>query len=304
MKASCCDDHSRYTRGCEPCQERSRAYRVRRYRALGTGRWSRMVAGEELQRVRQHVQGLLAHTDVNMKLVAAASGVSDKTVETLVNGSSKSMTPANASALSGVTVRACLRRQADPNATVDVTGSVRRLQAMTVDNWSSTDIGELLGVNPSLVRHHRGGGARVRITVAHRDAYRELYDKIQSQADPTGPSPGAGMHARRLGYLPAECWPDELIDDPAASPLPLPPETEDWVAVSRQINGALEFPEAGKAADYDRPVKREIARRAVNRLGWSWERVAWLMGYKSAATAEYLVRGRPDRAPVRKERQK
>lgn len=305
MGASCCHEHRRYTRGCPLCRERAREYRRVRMHSIGAGTWDRgWVSGPPLERMRAHVLQLLAHPDVSLRMIAAAAGVGHTSTELLSRGQMERATGTVVEALAGVTLAAVLRQITNPNQLVSAVGSARRLQALAVDDWGTEEIAGLVGVHATLVRRHRSGPPYRRISWGYRERYRELYDKIQSQANPRGPSPVAGRRAADRGWVGPERWADEDLDDPNAQPPPPPPDDDDWVAVTQQIEDALQDPRADKAANYTRAVKREIARHAVNRLGWPWERVAWLLGYKSASTAEYLVRGRPDRAPVRRERER
>jgi hypothetical protein len=176
---------------------------------------------------------------------------------------------------------------------------MRRLQALAVDGWGTRALSGLVGLDPSTIRTHRGGRFP-EVTVATRERYRELYDKIQSQADPRGDSPRASQNAERQGWLGPERWADGDIDNPGAQPLPPVPETDDWAEVSRMIEGALRDPRPGKAADYPRSVQREIARQASARLGWSYSRIAELLGKNSDNAIDYLLNGRKDRREARK----
>jgi hypothetical protein len=204
------------------------------------------------------------------------------------------MSTVSVEALLGVTAQACLALIDRSTTPVDPTGTARRLQALAVDGWSAQMLSPLVGLDCSTIRCHRSRGF-AEITVATRERYRDLYDKIQSQADPRGGSWRARRNAEEQGWLGPERWADEEIDDPDAQPLPAPPgDSDDWVAVSNMIDGALRDPRPGKAADYPRPVQREIARQAVNRLGWSLDRVGELFG-KTGSTVEFLLNGRADR---------
>jgi DNA-binding Xre family transcriptional regulator len=181
---------------------------------------------------------------------------------------------------------------------VNYIGAARRLRALAADNWSTRELSELSGMCRSDLTRWRYGEFP-QITLKNHERIKELYEKIQGLADPRGHGRGTATHARRLGYLPSECWNDDEIDDPDAVPLPMPPDTDDHIAVTNMIEDALMWPSPGKAAGYDRSVKREIARHAVNRLGWSYERVAELLGFKSANSVEYMLIGRKDRPRTR-----
>ena len=298
MLISRCDAHSRYAKGCPGCQARAANYRRVRVAGLADGTWeSGKVVGEELERVRQHVRALTAVVGVGGRRVALVAGVSHHSVDVLKVDGAVGMHRPVAEALLGVTVRACLALIDRPTIPVDPTGTARRLRALAVDGWGGSEIAGLLGLQPTSVRRHRAG-TRVQITWGLHERYRLLYEKIQSLADPRGSSDRTRLRAARMGYLGPERWADEDIDDPNAEPLPPPPDTDDWVEVSQLIDGALRDPRPGKAAAYPRPVQREIARQATQRLGWSYERVGELLG-RTGSTVEYLLIGRKDRPHTR-----
>jgi hypothetical protein len=299
--AHSCADHVRYTRGCPGCQAVSRAYRRKRLQGLKDGTWTPgFVGAEELERVRSHVNLLMAVRGISAARISAVAGVGMGVVDRLRNGRTERLSTPVAEALMGVTVRACLRLISVPTTPVDITGTARRLRALAADGWSANEISALTGIHPSAVRRHRGGSRRIMITWALREKYRELYEKIQSQADPSGPSEWTRLHAARLGYLPPERWDDKKIDDPAAEPLPLPPETDDWVAVTQKIEAVLISQQPGSGAHLERNVKRELARHAASRLGWPYGSIALVLGYKSTGAVEYLLHGRKDRPHTRR----
>lgn len=295
---SCCLAHPVYTAGCPDCREKARIYALARSRGLQRGTWARMVTGSELEQVRRAVQALLAYPGITVPKIAATVGVGHQTLYLLDRACE--MRPDVAQALLAVTPELVMAR--NPPSRVDSIGVARRLQAMACDDWSAEALSDLSGINRTSLGHWR---IRRFPTIARtkHEAVAALYVKIQNTQS-RGPSPEAGAHARRCGYLPAERWADEDIDDPDAEPLPELPDTDDQVEIFLQIRDALESPAPGKAAGYDRAVQREIAKRARHD-DWPWEQIAELLGFKSASSAEYLVHGgRPDRKPVRRERSK
>lgn len=303
---STCPLHHKYSKDCTDCPRYSRMYRQTRLRALREGTWARpvYVTGEELEAVRRHVRSIQAALGLGVRWVASTAGVGSRTVEEALTGKTAKMTPDVAEALLGVSAEACLRR-ITPTVQVHIAGTARRLQALAVEGWSSERLSTLLGIDPTLVRRHRGGTVRIRITWAHREQYRQLYEKIMAMPDPNGGSDWTTAHALARGYLPAERWAEEDIDDPLAEPLPPEPDDDDWVETTKTINRVLLAPVPGAAVGLPRAIQREIAKRA-RRLDCplDWEQIAALMGFKSASTAEYLVRGRPDRPPMKNGRTK
>ena len=255
----------------------------------------------ELEPVRLHVQTLLATPGVQGRAIALAAGVNDHSVFKLASGKMRALHRPVAEALAGVTLQACLERDYRSTSLVGGVGTVRRLRALARDGWSPDAIGGLAGTTAYAVRKHRAG-IHPEVTLGCRERYRDLYEKIQSQADPRGNSDETRRYAESVGWLGPERWADEDIDDPAALPLPPPPETEDWVLVTRMIEDALRDPRPGKAAEYPRDIQREIARQASGRLGWSYTRIAELLGKNGESTVEYLLHGRKDRPRTRRDR--
>ena len=297
-----CGDHARYVKGCERCRGRARAYWQLRAQAMRSGAWDGSpLRGADLDVVRAHARLLVARPGVTRRLVAQTAGVSDWTVRALIDGTSGAVSPANAEAILGTSADMCLDHITNPRHLVGSIGTARRLRALMLEGWSSTDLAALAGVTGEMVRSHRQGD-RPWITVRLHRVYADLYEKILALPDPRGPSPRVVAMAADAdhNYQSYECWADGDIDDPDAEPLPPPPDTDDHVAVSKLVDDALRNPTPGKAAEYERHVKREIARQAVGpRLGWTYERVAELLGYRSANSVEYLLNGRKDRPHTR-----
>lgn len=299
-----CADHTRFTKGCEPCRERARVYWLTRARAVRAGSWDGgNVQGPALDRVRAHLLLLIAQPGVTRKLIGQTAGISSWTVRHLANGASKGISAVNAEAILGTTIDMCLSRIVNPNHLVSSIGTARMLQALMVEGWSSGDLAPLAEVTPEMVRSHRQRD-RAWITMRLHRTYTDLYDKIMALPDPRGPSPRVIPMAASRDYQSYACWADGDINNPDAEPLPPPPDTDDHVEIAKMVDDALRHPTPGKAADYDRSVKREIARQALgSQLGWSYERVAELLGFASANSVEYLLNGRKDRPHTQKGQQ-
>lgn len=302
MLRSRCAAHRRYTRGCPDCQANAARYRRVRRAGLADGTWeSRSAEGPELEQVRQHLRALLATPGVSGRRVARVSGVNVHTVSWLNGDEAAAVSRPVADAILGVTVAACVALIGSGDVRVDATGSTRRLQALAVDGWSPEALYGLTGIHGPTIRRHRSG-VQPHVLQRVHVIYRDVYDKIQSLADPSGTSDVTRQFAVKEGFLGPERWADEDLDNPLAEPLPVPPEdSDDWVAVSIMVDGALRDPRPGKASDYPRPVQREIARQAIKRLGWSYERVAQLLG-RSTNTVDYMLHGRADRPGTRRAR--
>lgn len=95
---------------------------------------------------------------------------------------------------------------------VDATGTARRIQALVVDGYDFTHLGEMAGRGRGWVRNL----VFVRSPRVHVDTaatVKELFDRLANQP---GPSKRARTLAARYGWVPALAWDD--IDDPGEHP--------------------------------------------------------------------------------------
>lgn len=92
----------------------------------------------------------------------------------------------------------------------DVTGTVRRLQALAAIGWSLREVGRRLGISPQTLR---GLMCQERCTTATRDKVAALYDELSMIV---GGNPRTVTWAAKRGFAPPLAWDD--IDDPAATP--------------------------------------------------------------------------------------
>lgn len=295
-----CYAHGDYTRGCADCQDRSRRHQRARRAGVAAGTWdSALLSVDELGPVRQHVQGLLEVPGVTGERINTVAGVGRHSISRLLGG--RRLSRPVAEALLGVTGPACLALVGhEPGSLVPLVGSSRRLQALAIDDWSTGELSGLTDIHVSMVRRHRLAAGCSLLVFALHEKYRLLYEKIQSLADPRGSSRATGRQAQARGWLGPERWADGDIDNPDALPLPPPPDTDDWVAVTALIDDALRDPRPGKAAGYPRGIQREIARQANRRLGWSYPRIAELLGKNNDNAIDYLLNGRADRPRTRR----
>lgn len=198
---------------------------VRRQRAYG--RW----AGNEMVDagpVRDYVNELRA-AGLGVVRIGELTGVGEGTMFPLLYGDpadgvepTKRMAAWRAEAI--LRFRPSLDLYA-PGATIDATGTRRRLQALTAIGWSATVLSQRLGRQETAVRRTRT--ARVvlaRNAVAVRDLYDELWDQ---RPNPVTPNERASVtKAKRLaverGWPPPMAWDDDSIDDPDAVPDGLP----------------------------------------------------------------------------------
>jgi hypothetical protein len=160
-----------------------------------------------------------------VKQIARLAGLSPAVVTYLLYGKpsegaapAQGVRPSTAAAL--LAVRALPESFAD-YATVDGTGTRRRLQALSAVGWSISSLGRELGVSPG-VAHRYVNSVSVKAVTAAR--VKALYDRLWDVAPPesTKGERVAASHARgnaaRRGWPLPMAWDDETIDDPAGKP--------------------------------------------------------------------------------------
>jgi transcriptional regulator with XRE-family HTH domain len=103
--------------------------------------------------------------------------------------------------------------QASPHASINPTGTARRLQALQYNGWSQGQLATRLGIQVAHVwkLSHQKTGATTRIAQRVETLYNQLWDKH--------PVPGmsatiARNTARRHGWLPPLAWDEDNIDNP------------------------------------------------------------------------------------------
>lgn len=291
---ACCPAHSRYNAECDDCREHSRLYALRRSRALARGTWDPLVEGEELERVRQHLLALMALPKVGAPQIASIAGVSYTTVYKLINEQQVFLRPSTAQALLGVDDQRALALVKH----LPIAGTSRRLRAMAYDQWDAATVGGLTGYSRISISRWRVGTRYLTINMEARNRIADLYDKIQGMADPIGPDVQTGVKSRKLGYLPAERWDDDTIDDPAAEPLPLVEDTPDPIELLVQRESATRLRTPGAGSGWPRDFKRQAAQSWVQD-GWRLPEVGAVLGL-STSGVEYLLNGRKDRPHTRR----
>lgn len=95
-------------------------------------------------------------------------------------------------------------------------GVSRRLQALAVAGWPHPDLAARLRVSPARLRALFAG----RSCSGMRQPVVELYARLAGLRPPdTADARSARGSALYRGWAPAEAWPGETIDDPAARPV-------------------------------------------------------------------------------------
>lgn len=202
---------------CRPCAKLM-SRRVSKMTAMGRTRTNLVPAGP----VRAHVEQLLIR-GMTRHQIAELAGVGRSSVRNLTvgqptvgQGPAKRVRQTTAAALLSVTFTPCYApvregkaRQA--GASVDNTGTRRRLEALMANGWPARDLAARLGHRHrglQIPRHHRCSAG----TAA---AVRALYDEL---AETPGPSAYARTLYRGRGYLHPGWWDADTIDDPDAEP--------------------------------------------------------------------------------------
>jgi transcriptional regulator with XRE-family HTH domain len=255
---------------CRPCKDARRVFANHRNRMQMYGRWQPYV---DAGAAREHVR-MLARCGIGLKRAAELAGVSTGSMSKLLYGGpgerppSRRIRPETEAAI--LAVRPSLEVL---GASVDATGTRRRLQALVTVGWSQAKLAARLGMLPSnfgtiMYRRERVAAATARAVAA-------LYDELWDQAPPESghrekiAANRARNYARARGWAPPAAWDDDRIGDPAASP------AQEWRRPTR-------LGSAGLAEEY-----RELAA-----LGYTRTLAAERLGVSRAALEKALERSR------------
>jgi hypothetical protein len=112
-------------------------------------------------------------------------------------------------------LRPAVKRSRDRSPKTELAiGSTRRLQAMSREGWSQTDLAEALGVSVDIVKLHRRGNHR-RIGRELSSTIRELYEADEA---PFELSEQTITRATKAGWATREQWAGLDLDDPGVQP--------------------------------------------------------------------------------------
>lgn len=228
---------------CYVCAWATSEYGIRQRLLKAQGRWEPYVdAGP----AREHLLRLISQGRAQRQ-VAAAAGVTKSLVSRLLYGHGRGRPLAR---IRTQAAQAILALPADrPLATlpyrVPATGTVRRIQALCFLGWSMADQAAMLG------RSAGGLRATLRFANVHRDHFRavaDLYDRLSWTPAPAGViADRVRADARRRGWFSPAAWDEDMIDDPAAFPLVLPP-------IGPSVPGADELAIQHAAAGHTQPA--------------------------------------------------
>ncbi|MEU1443053.1 hypothetical protein [Streptomyces mirabilis] len=203
------------------CLARSADYDRTRNRLIAYGRWQPFVDAEP---VRQHIR-MLSSYGIGWQRVCRLSGASNGGVSRLLYGDrgrgyvpTKRVRTTTADRITAI--RPTLENVA-PTATVDGTGTRRRIQALVANGWPQMRLGAELDLN-----HYRMIWERARseaVTGATARQVMHLYNQLWN-VDPAsrGIAPRYITQAKKIartnGWAPPGAWDDDYIDSPAAQP--------------------------------------------------------------------------------------
>ena len=205
---------------CPPCSAANSAYEKNRARQRAYGRQAYVDAGP----TRAHVLALRA-AGMGLKQVAKVSGVPHGAVAKLIYGDhQRGQAPSRRirweTAVRLQVVRADATTLAGA-ASVDATGTRRRVQALVAIGWSLSRIGARLGMAATnFGRAIANDRVQLRTARAVADLYEQLWDTPPPHAEHHDliAYNRARNYAAARGWAPPGAWLDIDMDDPAAHP--------------------------------------------------------------------------------------
>lgn len=220
---------------CEPCRAADSQARRDRSRLKAYGRWQPPLT--DAGPAREHVGKLRAY-GAGLSRIAPAAGVSHGQLQRLVYGYAGSP-PARRVRLETeariLAVRPSLALLG-ASASVDASGTHRRLQALIATGRGRGELAARLGVDRTnlnrILRRGRVSAATARAVAA---LYEETWDLAPDESTPRAARAAARarQEAQSCGWPLPAAWDDDEIDDPAAGP------AEGWQRSSRGTSAGL-----------------------------------------------------------------
>lgn len=205
---------------CDVCKAARSAYARKVTMGTTAGTWQPWTAAAP---ARAHVLELGA-AGIGYKRVAQLAHLPHSTVSKLLRGGPGDRPPTQK--LRPATAAALLAVKADPSAiapgtNIDATGTRRRIQALQCLGWTLTAQAEQIGWTTAnfaaLLNRHQ-------ISSSTATLVRDLYDRWSMATPPAGGARTRSVrHAHARGWFPPLAWDDDALDDPAATPVLLPP---------------------------------------------------------------------------------
>lgn len=207
---------------CAPCTTAAADAERRRRLDIHIGAAPTRIDATE---TRDHVRALGAQ-GLGYKRVAELAGVASSTLWKIIHRDpsradgqpQQRITPDVARRI--LAIRASLDTVTD-GASIDATGTARRLQALHARGWSRRSLAHRLGTEHNALRLALvGGTVSGRLARAVRDLYEELWDAAPPSSSPHERASVTRTlaWAQRQGWAPPMAWNDDEIDNPAARP--------------------------------------------------------------------------------------
>jgi hypothetical protein len=176
--------------------------------------------------IREHLTWLLTQ-GMTRHAITADTGVSDRTLYSILNNASPYVRGGTAAVLLATRPRAVAE-----TGLVPALGTIRRLKALVAYGYTTQDIADRTGLAARGVRYLIGCRQPRMVEIATRNAVADLFERLSA-------TPGPSENARRTGrarrWAPPAAWTD--IDNPAARPYT--PTGDDTVVDPEQIRRAL-----------------------------------------------------------------
>jgi transcriptional regulator with XRE-family HTH domain len=208
---------------CDVCREANNAYQRNRERQRGYGR----AAYVDAEPARVHLRAL-GEAGIGWRRAAELAGLSTSVVSKILYGQagrapSKRVRVATAEKILRVEING---DGMAAHAVVDATGARRRLRALVAIGWAQIQLAERLGLTPNNFWTLIHG--QPNITAARRRAVAELYDELWDKPPADGAlARKSRRYAQRQGWVSPLAWDDDEIDNPAAEPTGVRPDTID-----------------------------------------------------------------------------
>ncbi|WP_081343462.1 DNA-binding protein [Mycobacteroides chelonae] len=155
--------------------------------------------------VRDHITQLHA-VGHSWAEIAKQAGISRSGLDRIRDASYSSVLKVTAARVLAIPMRV------GHTATIDATGTVRRLQALTAIGWSIPRLAKEIGITPSTLENHLH---RSTVSTSRAGEIAQLFSRLQMTP---GPSKRLRTLANQKGRHPPFAWDEDTIDDPNATP--------------------------------------------------------------------------------------
>jgi hypothetical protein len=240
---------------CYVCGFSASQYELNRQRQIAAGTWQPYV---DAAPARAHLAALAA-AGVGRRRVMSLTGLTDSALIKLARGvngrpPSRRIRPETERLILSIPLGD--ESVADGQA-VDATGTIRRVQAMVALGWTFTVQAALAG---RALGNYNAVMRAVQVRRSTADGVKAVYAQLSMTVPEDTPSSRrARAHAAARNWFAPLAWDDDNIDDPAATPVLLPP-------VDGSDPAADEMTIQHRAAGHDVPVDTVTRIEIVRRL--------------------------------------